>query len=345
MKTERHLRPPPELDEGFPLTFARLRAMFRARGVHADEAADLASETIARTLLHLRRRGHMLDDGSRPDGLDPLMRRIATNLLIDRARALSPQLLPIEGAFDITDDRPDPSAEVERRQQRAQVHHAIGELASRHRTAMLLSLEGLTPAEIAEHLGIQRNAADALLYRARRSLARSLGALTGLIRGVAVIVALKLREAGRRAGEVARVGEQLVAGQTVLGLTAASLGAALSFSAPPVAPTTDVTSAPTRVEAATSSGTAAEDAFASTAVGSEQRTQTRSGVGSVRPVASVNGDDHRVKVGATVDEGEDEGGTDLELWHEEDDDDRGVAGPLLDEATGTACAAAPTCDL
>lgn len=364
VKTERDLVVPSQLSEGYRATFNRLCRMFRARGVPASEVADLAQETITRTLLHLRRRGLLtastpdeagadghgtpVFDGPPDGGIEPLIKRIAINLLIDRARAATPQLLPIDGAEDVAEPGLDLGDEVARRQQRVQVHRAIDDLSSRHRTAMLLSLEGLTPAEIADHLGIQRNAADALLYRARRSLAKHLAAIGGLIRGLAVLAALRVRAAARRVNE-ASIADATWAGQAAFGLTAATLGTVLAFTLPP-APSADATVP--RAPAVSTVTSATEPAATVATPASRETTQHGMAGGEgradavVRPKADIDIDDHAVRTGAEFENpstGEDEG-FGIDLLHQRDEHDRGITGPLLDEATGAACDETGSCE-
>lgn len=171
---------PHELDGAYRRTFARLKGLFRAWGCSPEEAADLAQEAAIRAYTHVRRAGVT------GDGLDPLINRIARNLLIDRHRRVAPHLVPIESAEDVSDPGADPTEEIIRRQRRHAVRSAVRELPSRHQTAILYSMHGMSPAEVGDRLGIGRNAADALLHRARRSLRERLrqvgeGALSAVL--------------------------------------------------------------------------------------------------------------------------------------------------------------------
>ncbi|HEX9711956.1 MAG TPA: sigma-70 family RNA polymerase sigma factor [Actinomycetota bacterium] len=372
MKTEGDLTVPSELGEGYHATFARLCRMFRARGVPPSETADLAQETIARTLLHLRRRG-LMDPGRSNGhaangngngtngngtngngarrlelpadaGIEPLIKRIAINLLIDRARAAAPKMLPIDGAEEIAQPGLDPSDEVARRQQRAQVHRAIGDLSSRHRTAMLLSLEGLTPAEIATHLGIRRNAADALLYRARRSLAKHLSTLGGLIRGLAVIIALRLRALARRP-EATTLSDAAFAGQAVLGIAAATLGTLLVLTLP-ASTEADAAVPPIAVEAPVSAGADIASVEAPATITPEKDVVEPTRTAGVSPRTDIDVQGHEVHTGAGFKDpatGQDEE-FGLDLIHERDEADRGVAGPMLDSVTEFTCDTATACE-
>ena len=162
----RYLEPdlPEELQAAYAQTFDRLRRMFRARGCTPEEAADLAQDAAVRAYVHIRRWGV---NGT---GLDPLLNRIARNLLIDRYRRTTPHIVPLDDAGELHDPDQDPTEEVARRQRSRAVHTAIQDLPTRHQAAITYSLSGLSPEEVGRRMGIGRNAADALLHRARRSL-------------------------------------------------------------------------------------------------------------------------------------------------------------------------------
>ena len=178
----RYLEPdlPEELQQTYTQTFDRLRRMFRARGCTPEESADLAQEAAVRAFVHIRRWGV---NGS---GLDPLLNRIARNLLIDRYRRTTPHIVPLDDAGELHDPEQDPTEEVARRQRSHAVHAAIRGLPARHKAAITYSLNGLTPEEVGRRLGIGRNAADALLHRARRSLKERLETVGEGMFGVAL---------------------------------------------------------------------------------------------------------------------------------------------------------------
>lgn len=147
-----------------------------------------------RAYVHVRRWGVT------GDGLDPLINRIARNLLIDRHRRVAPHLVPLDSAEDVGDPAADPTEEVIRRQRSHEVRSAVSELPDRHQTALLYSLGGMTPAEVGDKLGIGRNAADALLHRARRSLRDRLRHVGEGAFGVVFWVKIRVRDAAARAG-------------------------------------------------------------------------------------------------------------------------------------------------
>lgn len=156
-----------EFDRGYHATFSRLSRIFRSRGLASEDAEDLAQEAVLRTLNHLDRHGR------RPGDLTPLMNTIAKNLVIERFRTGGREL-PF-----VPDDRlvaplGDPADDITRLERRERVDAAIELLPARQRVAVRMWLEGAGPAEIANELGLKRNAADALLHRARRFLASKL---------------------------------------------------------------------------------------------------------------------------------------------------------------------------
>jgi RNA polymerase sigma-70 factor (ECF subfamily) len=218
---------PLELDQTYLATFGRLKRWFRARGCTPEEAADLAQDAAIRAYVHIRRWGVT------GDGLDPLINRIARNLLIDRYRRGTPYLVSLEDAAEVHDPEQDPTEEVDRRQRRRAVRHAVASLPDRHKTAILYSLNGMSPAEVGQKMGIGRNAADALLHRARRSLAERLRHVGEGSFGIAAIGWFKLRAAARRLSP-ARGGEAAAAGLMQAGVVvaAAALVAAFNVASP-----------------------------------------------------------------------------------------------------------------
>jgi RNA polymerase sigma factor (sigma-70 family) len=158
-----------------------LTGWFRSRGVPGEEGKDLAQETIVRTLIHLKRHGQRGDD------LKPLAFTIARNLLTERARRGVGNVVTLTDDIDIADPSPSPLDTVMQREECSAVATALGTLGSRHRKVIELWMRGETPADIARSLGIKRNAADALLHRARRRLAsilRESGEAFGAFLGV-----------------------------------------------------------------------------------------------------------------------------------------------------------------
>jgi RNA polymerase sigma-70 factor, ECF subfamily len=183
------IRPGIELD-GYPTLFRDLVATFRSRGVGREESQDLAQETILRTLVHLRRHGRSADD------LGPLVRTIGRNLFIERIRRAKPEV--VELSDTIEDDSPEPADLVVESERRQQIYAALQSLTPRHRRVVVLWMQGLTPGQIARELGIKRNAADAILHRARRRLASVLEGDRGAL-AVVGLAGVRIRFVARRA--------------------------------------------------------------------------------------------------------------------------------------------------
>ena len=176
--------------------FRGLSSWFAAKGVPREEAHDLAQDTIARAFVHIRRHGITSDD------LWPLLRTIARNLYVERGRRPARRLVPIDEAAEVADGERSPDDLVVEADRRAALHSAIAELAPRHRRVIQLALGGRSAAEIARHLGIKRNAADALLHRARRSLAAKLEAVGSGLGAIFAPMTLRLRSLTRRGAEL-----------------------------------------------------------------------------------------------------------------------------------------------
>ena len=201
---------------------SQLVGYFRAKGVPRDEAADMANETMVRLLVHLKRHGR-----SRTD-LGPLVRTIARNLLIERVRKAPVTVVPLGEDVDVADDALEPADHVLASERREAVREAIRSLSPRHRHVVGMWMEGRTPGEIARSLGVKRNAVDAILHRARRSLASKLDGGGAL--GLVAIIGLRLRMFGRRvAGAIGSIDPSGQATQSSIAVAAASLAVVLTF--------------------------------------------------------------------------------------------------------------------
>lgn len=317
---------PAELDRAFDETFDRLCRWFRARGVGREESADLAQDAFARALVHLRRHG--LD--STYASAEALLNTISRNLLIDRVRSAGPMVVPIEAAAEL-EEGSDPIDEIERAAARRAVADAIGSLSDRHRRAMLLTLDGLGPAEIAEYFGIQRNAADALLHRARRRMAEQLRSTVGAMLGLWVLVGLKLRTGARRVAIAVRHVDGAPTG-LLANVSTAVVAIGLMAMAPVMpdsidrehrgaAPAAVAVSAPAQpdgpvVRARVRAPEVVDEVTSTAKVGARE---------TVRD--PVTGEDHEAG---------------LLFWHEADEDgDRGVTGEIIADAIDTTCRNAP----
>lgn len=127
------------------------------------EAEDVAQEA----LLRLWRSADRIEVG--PHGVRPWLRRVVSNLCIDRVRALR--------NTDVVDEVPDvavaPAQQraLEQRQTSARVDAALKELPPRQRLALVLfHFEGMSQVEVGATMGISDEAVESLLSRARRAL-------------------------------------------------------------------------------------------------------------------------------------------------------------------------------
>ena len=101
-------------------------------------------------------------------------RRIVVNCCIDRKRALKP-VQPIEEAYDLASDEPDPEESAGDFMRDARIGDAVMKLPARQRAAITLFYgDGATMAEIAEALETTPKAVEGLLARARADLAMRL---------------------------------------------------------------------------------------------------------------------------------------------------------------------------
>lgn len=133
----------------------------------AAEAEDVAQEAM----LRLWRNAATLELG--PGGVRPWLRRVVSNLAIDRIRSSRKTSVVAEvpeqpvAASQATGLE---SADLSRR-----VQEALGELPERQRQALVLfHFEGLSQIEVGQSLGVSDEAVELLLARARRTLKAAL---------------------------------------------------------------------------------------------------------------------------------------------------------------------------
>jgi len=151
------------VDRHLPTVLAIARRMLRDDA----EAEDVAQETM----LRLWRNAAGLELG--PNGVRPWLRRVASNLCIDRVRSRRNtqvvQEVPEESA---------PPAQVRYLSERelgARVDAALQALPERQRLAItLFHYEGMSQIEVGDVLGISDEAVESLLARARRALKAAL---------------------------------------------------------------------------------------------------------------------------------------------------------------------------
>lgn len=131
------------------------------------EAEDVAQEAM----LRLWRSADGLEIGA--PGLRPWLRRVVSNLCVDRMRT-GKRLVVV----DEVPEQAEPAtqhSEMEAQDASQRVDAALKALPDRQRTALtLFHYEGLSQIEIAQAMGISDEAVESLLARARRALKAAL---------------------------------------------------------------------------------------------------------------------------------------------------------------------------
>jgi RNA polymerase sigma-70 factor (ECF subfamily) len=131
------------------------------------EAEDIAQEAMIR----LWRSAANLELG--PGGLRPWLRRVASNLCIDRVRS-GQRLVVTDEVPEVAED-PTQERSLEDRELAARVDLAMKSLPERQRLALtLFHHEGMSQIEVGEAMGISDEAVESLLARARRALKANL---------------------------------------------------------------------------------------------------------------------------------------------------------------------------
>jgi RNA polymerase sigma-70 factor (ECF subfamily) len=147
------------VDRHLPTVLAIARRMLKDDA----EAEDVAQEA----LLRLWRNAAGLELG--PGGARPWLRRVVSNLCIDRVRARRNTT-----TFDVAPEESEPAGQVRHLAERELSHRvdaALKALPERQRLALtLFHYEGMSQIEVGEARGISDEAVEALLARARRTL-------------------------------------------------------------------------------------------------------------------------------------------------------------------------------
>lgn len=151
------------VDRHLPMVLGVARRMLRDEA----EAEDMAQEAMIR----LWRNASGLELGS--GGFRPWLRRVVTNLCIDRVRA-GRHLSVVEDLPEQTE----PARQVESLEEQdlsRRVDAALKGLPDRQRLALtLFHFEDLSQSEVGARLGISDEAVESLLARARRTLKATL---------------------------------------------------------------------------------------------------------------------------------------------------------------------------
>ena len=143
------------------------QAIARRMLADAAEADDVAQEAFLRLWTNRGR----IEVG--PGGVKPWLRRVVSNLSIDRIRA--------RRNTDVTDEVPEriepPTQlrDLEGRELQDRVKAALQKLPERQRQALVLfHYEGLSQVEVGAAMGVSDEAVESLLGRARRALKAAL---------------------------------------------------------------------------------------------------------------------------------------------------------------------------
>lgn len=166
---------PSAFDDLYRCYFDRLHRFCRRHTSDVHEAEEIAQEAFVRAL-------RSMDTLTGERRFYPWMTVIAKRLTIDRHRKLSrleltdePDLGSVDPDIDHLFDAVDAG----------HVRDAMDALGPRHREVLLLrEAEGLSYAQIADHLEVPVTTVEALLHRARKALRREYAAVGGDARGL-----------------------------------------------------------------------------------------------------------------------------------------------------------------
>lgn len=146
------------------------RSMARRYTSSTGDAEDLASEAFCKILALLR-------DGRGPlDHARTYIARTVRNLATDASRKRTVHLVSIEAAYDVSSPD-DPARATLAALELTEAFEVLRQCSARQRLALWrTACEGVDLQEVADELGISRNAVAALLVRAREQIRRRLAA-------------------------------------------------------------------------------------------------------------------------------------------------------------------------
>jgi len=144
-----------------------------------EDAKDIASETFCRAFLCLKQY-----EFRQPNSIHPWLRRIALNLIADRARALPPGgIVSLDAEAEdgtyplrehLADENPGPEDILERKEMCRLVRAALADLPpGQHEVVIHRFLNGLSIRETARLVDRSEGATKSLIRRAILSLRRS----------------------------------------------------------------------------------------------------------------------------------------------------------------------------
>jgi len=142
-------------------------AAWMLRGL--DDARDVAQEALLRLWVHR--------DRVRSETAGPWLLRTTHNLCVDRLRRhrVRPQVDPEQLDTMIDCDNPDPSRSAEATELGRMIARALGSLAPRDRSAVLMrEVHGMTYEEIATAIDAPLGTIKSVIHRSRERLRRAL---------------------------------------------------------------------------------------------------------------------------------------------------------------------------
>jgi RNA polymerase sigma-70 factor (ECF subfamily) len=142
------------------------RALAVALGVlrHKEDARDACQEAFLRAYRGLPRFDKQAQFAT-------WLHRIVVNVCIDRVRHRSPSLVALDDVQAVLACDDDPTREVEGSEIGGRIGAALGQLSTKHRTALVLrELQGFSYLEIAEAMGCSVGTVMSRLFHARRRM-------------------------------------------------------------------------------------------------------------------------------------------------------------------------------